>query len=320
MADGKLIAPDFSAIEAAGLHGIGNHWCAWKLVARESGKPSKIPYGRSGAISSQAPETWLTYDDAKALYEGGGFAGIGYLNQPSDGIVCLDADGVLDREHMVVLDSGAEIVAQLRALGCYLEKSPSGTGLRGFIRGHKSGEAKARTTIFGHSVEVYQPTPGGEKAQYVTITGAYIGALRSPDAGPEGQWRLDRFLKWSGLEKNPSVDVPPTPENTVAWRRRSDDAVVQLLRVSLNLKGKLNRVWAGDVRDFGGQSEARAALLSQLCYISRDAEQIDRIMRRTALDHKRFDEKRSGGTFLQYEVGRALKRQRRSYDADRGMK
>ena len=324
----KLIAPDFDAIEAAGLHQMGQHWCAWKLEPRPGGKPAKTPYrSRVGkGISTSETDRWIPYEDAKQLFQGGGFSGIGYLPMPEDVIVGLDADGVLSADG-TVLESGLPIVAGLEAIGCYMERSPSGKGLRAWVRGIKDG--KQKVTFNGHSVECYQPdegwTPDGEKEKphYLTITGAVWGDLRPVDAGQEAQQRLENFLLSAGLMESDSNagGGEGIPDDFDGWQRRTDDEVESLLRGSLNLAGKINKAWNGDDTVSGGRSESRGLVLKQLWYITRDADQIRRVVLRSKLDQSRFTERRNGYTdFLAYEIDRAGRRQKRNHDADRAAK
>lgn len=324
----NLIAPHFDAIEAAGLRQLGQHWCAWKLEPRPGGKPAKTPYrSRVGkGVSSSEPDRWIPYEDAKQLFQNGGFSGIGYLSMPEDVIVGLDADGVLGPDG-TVLESGLPIVAGLEAIGCYMERSPSGKGLRAWVRGIKDG--KQKVTFNGHSVECYQPdegwTPDGEKEKphYLTITGAVWGDLRPVEAGEGAQQRLENFLLSVGLMESEGSGggSEAIPDDFDGWQRRTDDEVERLLLGSLNLAGKINRAWAGDNSEFGGNSESRGLVLKQLWYITRDADQIRRVVLRARLDQSKFAERRNGyADFLGYEIHRAGVRQKRNYDADRAAK
>ncbi len=327
------IRPDFAAIEAAGLHSMGNRWCAWKLEPRRGAKagdkPAKVPYGSNsnkGRLSSQEPSTWLPYDDAKQLYLSGSFHGVGYMPLPEDGIVGLDADKVLGPDGTVV-ESAAEIVTSLESIGCYMEQSPSGTGLRAFVRGIKDG--RVQVTFREHSCEAYQPEKGwetgeGEKPHYLTVTGRAWG-----EPGPVGggvgsgmQERLEGFLLLVGLmdDGTGGSGGPEMPEGFAGGVKRSDDEVERLLLSSLNLQGKINKAWAGDDSVFGGRSETRGAVLKQLWYLTREPKQIRRVVLRSKLDQTKFNEPREGDDFLNYEILRAGLRQKRNFDFDRAEK
>ena len=314
-----VLSPDFDAIEAARLPEMGAHWCVWQLHERPGRSPKKPPYDGYRAIDSQKPEQWISYTEAKRLYLAGGWDGIGFLPQDANMIVGLDADKVLD-ENTGVLSSGAEIVERLERIGCYLELSPSGLGIRGFVLGVKDG--KSKVTVDGHSVECYQSSETN-KDNYVTVTGHCWSEVK-PVAVDGGQAKLESFLLWSGLMSSGDGEVKAVGKVKLSdefegWVRRSDDEVLRLMLGSLNPQGKYSRLMDGDLSDYNWDvSEARFGLLTQLAYITRDDEQIERIVRGSKLDSSKFDEKRSGyRNFLHYDIARALKVKDRNYDIDR---
>ncbi len=301
---------------------MGSCWCVWRLQERAGKKPSKVPYDGSKALDSTKPDQWISYKDAKRIYLVGGWDGVGYLPNETDMVVGLDADGVFNDTGVV---GGAEgIVKELEQIGCYLEKSPSGKGLRGFVLGVKDG--KAKVTINGHSVEAYQSSET-EKGNYVTVTGRPWGSVK-PVGVEQGQERLETFLVWAGLLEGGDEGAVKVKDGRAAnvggyegeWVRRTDDEVLALLLGSLNHRGKYNRLMNGDIHtDYGGDvSEARFALLTQLAYLTRDDEQIERIVRDSKLEAAKFNEKRSGyRNFLHYDIVRALTAKDRNYDDDK---
>ena len=105
-------------------------FCLWKLEKR-SGKPTKIPYNpRTGQLAkTNDPSTFGDFNTAMKAYVMGGWDGIGY--RVSEGIGAIDIDHCI-REDGSLNDVAASILAFLP--DAYFEKSPSGTGLRGFFR------------------------------------------------------------------------------------------------------------------------------------------------------------------------------------------
>ena len=84
------VQPDFTRIGQ--IAPAFSKWCCWKYVQLKGGKPSKIPYrnrGRGKELKSNEPETWLDYEAAYALYERGGFDGVGALMAGAKGIIAL---------------------------------------------------------------------------------------------------------------------------------------------------------------------------------------------------------------------------------------
>jgi len=133
-----------------------SRWLVWR--------GAKVPYCATvPAIkaSSTDPDTWASFEQAKTTYEEGGFFGVGFaLN--NDGILGVDLDkcvhdGTPDPAAMQILDS----------LQCsYIERSPSGTGLRAF--GFGSIAKGTRGKLNGINVELYS------SGRYLTVTGHAI--------------------------------------------------------------------------------------------------------------------------------------------------
>lgn len=97
---------------------------------------NKIPYclvnGQRRKASSTNPDTWTSYDEACQQLEDNPdeFAGLGFVLVKGQGIVGVDVDDCLD-EQGNVKDWGIPIVEDLHAT--YLERSPGGYGLKGFL-------------------------------------------------------------------------------------------------------------------------------------------------------------------------------------------
>jgi len=141
-------------------------WILWRYEQEPNEpKPRKIPYwatgqkrfGQNGSPLDRAK--LVTFDAAREAAARRGFDGVGFCPLPEWGVTALDFDHCLD-------DSGQPPPEVLRAIGdTYVELSPSGTGLRAFVRG----------TLGNHKVlKVPGATWGFETfstAGYVTFTG-----------------------------------------------------------------------------------------------------------------------------------------------------
>lgn len=93
----------------------------------EGHKPAKVPSNGRHKISTNKPVDWASFEEARALYEGGGFDGVGMLMSSCERqIVAFDIDNCLDGLGNVITEH--EAVAALVAMGSYVEISPSGTG------------------------------------------------------------------------------------------------------------------------------------------------------------------------------------------------
>jgi putative DNA primase/helicase len=127
--------PEVAAITApAPLRGLPA-WVVWKFEAPEGGgKPRKVPFyanggrrrGRHGAPEDR--RQLVTFEIARAAAARRGFDGVGFATLEDWGITALDFDGCM-REGRVV----PEVLAAIE--GTYAEMSPSGAGVRAFVRG-----------------------------------------------------------------------------------------------------------------------------------------------------------------------------------------
>lgn len=172
------VRPNLAGILATGIQ--ASAWCAVKAVwVDEKGnqleKPQKQPRGAGDSVlrTNQLGAWFKTPEAAFAEYERGLAAGIEYIGiglHPQSCVrplVAFDIDGCLDDDGHVV--ACIEAVEMLRSSGVYLERSPSGRGLRGFAYGTIPAKG-----LESH-IKPYEMYGHGGKSQYVTITGvAYV--------------------------------------------------------------------------------------------------------------------------------------------------
>ena len=110
-------------------------WVCWDYVTRPGAtKPTKPPMSpHTGRGASHAkPADWGTYEQAEAMAARRKFAGVGFILSETDDYTGIDLDKCRDPA-TGKLDQWADDIV---ALGeTYWEVSPSGTGLRSFVRG-----------------------------------------------------------------------------------------------------------------------------------------------------------------------------------------
>ena len=110
-----------------------NQWVCWRRD--EDGQ--KIPVDpRTGASASVTDrKNWTTFDTALAAFEAdGGLAGIGFVFCEADPFAGVDLDDVIGDDGALE-PWAAEVVKRFGAT--YVEKSPSGRGLKVFLIGKK---------------------------------------------------------------------------------------------------------------------------------------------------------------------------------------
>ncbi len=142
-------------------------WLIWRLEADASNpnrKPLKVPYyasggkrqGKQGGIDDRGRMT--TFAEASKAAARRGFTGVGLALMPELGITALDFDNCVDAQGKLPPEI-EQIASQT-----YAEYSPSGKGIREFVRG-SYGNRKSPTEGNPYGFEVFSSNG------FVTFTG-----------------------------------------------------------------------------------------------------------------------------------------------------
>ena len=269
-------------------------FCVWKMEKR-SGRPTKVPYNpRTGAMAkTNDPSTFADFNTAMKSYAIGGWDGIGY--RVSEGIGAIDIDHCI-REDGSLNDVAAPILGIFP--DAYFERSPSGTGLRGFFK--LSPDFAYDKTVYyinnrKHGLEVYLP---GVTNRFVTVTGDMFrnGAVtRNEDAL---RTLLDTFMKRSARVSSKTVEP-------VSYL--DDDGVIA--HASASESGdKFKALYEGRWEEgYDSQSDADMALVSILAFWCGNVEeQIDRIFRTSGLMRDKWDRMTGDSTYGQITIRNAV--------------
>lgn len=308
----EKIKPDIEAVRAAGLDQLAAAWCCWKYAERAGGgKPAKLPVGPDGArLSVDAPGEWPSFETTAGAASG--FNGLGLLMTSARGVVGLDLDGCLD-DAGAVKPERAEIVEDFLNLGSYVETSPSGVGLRQFLRGVRLEDYSSRGR---DGLEIYDDSD----KRYLSVTGCSYGDPRPVIAN---QAALEAFIvKWSRATGGAAAPEGKGKgkDQAAGGSGRTVEDVLKLMRVH-NRRGRLTRLLAGNLDDHDGDhSAADLALACEAAYFSRDPAVIDEIMRGSGLMRPKWDELRGAETYGVRTIKTALAKQDRSFDEDQAAK
>lgn len=129
------------------------HWVCWRYEFNGK-KWTKPPYRPDGLKASKTdPRHYSDFESILAAYKKGGFDGIGFILTKDDPFVAIDLDHCLNGP--VLTDSAKEII---KTMDSYTEISPSGTGIRIFVKGAIPRNIKKEIEIYNHD-------------SYVTVTG-----------------------------------------------------------------------------------------------------------------------------------------------------
>jgi primase-polymerase (primpol)-like protein len=130
-------------------------WAVWRYEY-ENNRWSKPPYQPNGDKAEPSdPSTWCSFTDALEAYQAGDWSGISFALDERWGLVGVDLDHISEhRAH------AARIMSDLNT---YSETTPSGDGLRIFVRGHLPEGRRRRDWV-----EMYT------RRRFLTVTGQHI--------------------------------------------------------------------------------------------------------------------------------------------------
>ncbi len=268
-------------------------------------KPPRDPRtGRHAEVDE--PATWVSYTEALAAYERSEYDGIGYVMTAEDPYIGVDLDHCRDPETGAIEPWAKRIVERL--LRSYTEVSPSGAGLRVFLRGtlpvtgcNKKGQGEDGRG----GIELYGA------GRYLTVTGHHLpGTPASIEA-------RDAEINSLYAEVFGPSETPPLP--MLPAQRRVELGDEELLRKARAANAKFTALLDhGDTSMYGDDaSAADLALCGMLAYWStRDAGQMDRLFRRSGLMRAKWDEKHAadGSTYGELTVRRAISGCTRIYE------
>jgi putative DNA primase/helicase len=214
----RYLHPDAASVLPPELRAV-HQWVGWKAGSlKQNGKFDKYPKGRDGSgLAWQQPVQWASFAVATSQAKQRGLSGVGVvLPAPlSDGgyLVAMDFDDV-DLETTLNNPRLDEIRAiHERLNNPYIERSPSGRGLRMFVRSRQLVPQLSRDNPLGGKDEVFCESP-----KWVTVTAEYEGGDGVPDATEE---LIDLISQWQTrpINTGKSSSLPITGSNPVAVNR-----------------------------------------------------------------------------------------------------
>jgi putative DNA primase/helicase len=276
-----------------------SRWVAWRSEDRD-GRPTKVPYHaayRKRADTTDA-STWSSFTDTLHHVNSDGrfFAGLGFVL--GDGFAGVDLDDCLD-DHGELHPAAAEVVA---ALDSYTEVSPSGRGLKVFVRadlGDRDGH-RTKAVPWGGEVEVYW------RDRYFTTTGNHWPG--TPKTVEDRQAALtDLHTRFLARADTPSPVSTPAPIPPTA-------DVADLLQVAFRAaNGAKIRTLFDEVGHDGG-SEGDAALCGHLAFYSGgDPGLLERMMMASSRRRPKWFTRRGTSTWIAEECRKAVERHTGDY-------
>jgi len=197
-------------------------WVCWRSVIRD-GRPTKEPINPKNGLLAKTndPSTWSDFDTAWNRFQSSsGLSGIGFVFTADDPFAGVDLDDCLNESGDLVW--GADIVS---GFDTYIEVSPSGMGVKLFLRGAKPSFAQCRKDGFGPlmngKVEVY------DQGRFFTLTGQRLSG--SADDVQDCQGSLDELceLLWPHSQ-NETINRSSSHDTAL------DDCLTALLKLKTN--------------------------------------------------------------------------------------
>jgi hypothetical protein len=252
-------------------------WIVWQYETRGE-KATKVPVNpRTGNhASSTNPSTWTTFDEAVAACRASDrYAGVGFVFTADDPFAGVDLDDCLDEDGLMAPAAQA-IVDEVDS---YTEVSPSGRGVKIFLRGRKSTTRCRTKEVVGFGeIEVY------DSGRFFCVTG--LALPETPLEVNERQEALDALCeRWLS-----DGEATPTLETLRPACDGDDDEVIERAMAAKN-GAKFGRLWRGDTSDYGGDdSRADLALCTMIAYwVGADRARIDRIYRQSGLLREKWE-------------------------------
>ncbi|GEC84545.1 DNA primase [Lysinibacillus sphaericus] len=287
----KITAPNFDNMPQA-LRDIPQ-WCCWnsnevldkeKQVYKLSKEPANPVTKRRLAWKNK--NNLVTFEEAKAAYESGGFNGVGFVLYEDTPFVCVDLDDIEDIDNVPAALHNYTIHS-------YTEKSPSGSGLHLWIEGKKPSWVGTKK----NGVEFF-----GGQAKFITMTGDLYNNMPIVD-NPQ----LIEMIAKDFFGDPPKQKKSPKLQNEgKSFGNLSDRDLLERMFSSKNGSSIL-ALWNGDISKYAGdESKADQALANHLAYWTNgDFDRIHHLMQLSALN-RMHDKWTKHPTYLATTIEKAI--------------
>jgi hypothetical protein len=259
--------------------------------------------------------------------------GVGFVFTQGDPMTGVDLDNCCNPETGEIHPAAQAIISELNS---YTEVSPSGTGVKIFLKSSGSPGPRHRAKYDGGEIEVYSD------GRYFTVTGAFL-----PDVSAAVERRDSELAKVydriftgalalqgnTGVEPGIAPVAAETPDATVGaaepdavtaalLENLSDADLIDMARLARNGQKFSLLFFDGNTSYYGGdESRADLGLVNILAFWCRnDAARIDRLFRQSRLMRPKWDERHSGtgATYGQMTIQKAIEGPHDIYNPNHG--
>lgn len=271
-------------------------WIVWAAVPQADGKVDKVPYSvKTGQKCNVTdPKNFVSFEVARSYFQKhhDWYGGIGFCLTHLAGLIGIDLDDAIDFDGR--LKSWAAAILAVLPQETYVEKSPSGKGLRAFLFGELPPGRRKRNLPGGESIEIY------DSGRFLTVTGNRYGT--GTDI-PDAQDVIDKVHRtWFAdmpLEKTSMAIVSTEPA-------LPDEALLEKMFAAKN-GAEIKQLWDGDIDRYNGDdSAADQALLCHLAFWTRkNVEQMERLFTESTLGQR--DKWRNRHDYRDRSIKQAIK-------------
>jgi putative DNA primase/helicase len=274
-----------------------SRWVAWRAKRRDR-RWSKIPIcchtGRSANVAD--PRTWTNFENARNYAREHALAGIGLVFSDDDDVCGVDLDKCRDPDSGHLKQSAWNVI---RLLDSYTEVSPSGTGVKIFLRSRPAGD-RIRTG----NVEIYHA------GQFFTVTGHH-----APGTNPLVAARPEELALLYRKTFGPHGSALEDPEDAFSPHGLTDQDIFARAMRAKNGE-HFARLWTGNTAEYQSESEADLALCRLLAFwVGPDAGRIERLFTQSALAKR--EKWRERPDYREMTISRAIEDQETFYEPGR---
>ncbi len=274
-----------------------SQWVCWKYEQRD-GKPTKPPYnaltGRHASSTDRL--TWCSFQEAETAFRSGKYEGIGFVFASSDDFAGIDIDDCVDPATGEINSYAQGIINEHST---YCEISPSGTGVKGFLKTRLQLNSK-RKKLNGIEIELYCSD------RYFTVTGKHLpDTPASVNDCTEAFKRLHQTLSQS-QDTNKAA-------HSQGWQDRKTDPIPdEEIKRRLFSEKERGAEWealyeSGTSSKATSDSQLDFSLIKKLAfYAGKDGHtQVERLAESSALYRPKWNTKRNGITWLRNSIIKA---------------
>lgn len=276
-------------------------FCVWRFEARpNSNKPAKVPYNpvTLQRADSSNPNTFVPIDAVRD-YQSRGFNGIGLFI--GNGISAIDIDHCITEQNCLT-PLAQDVLNTMN--GAYMEYSPSRRGIRILFYTppdftYDKNKYLINNQKLGLEIYISQAT-----SKYVSVTGWKFS--RNADL-MNGSAQLMQVAERYMLRNTPTPPASSAAPNVQAMLTGSADKAVLDAVMRSGGGQEFQALMSGDLTSCNGDhSAADMKFCSYLAAYTDDAEQMDRIMRKSGLMRDKWDRPTAGSTYGRDTITKAI--------------